>query len=284
MAFGNNRAVARPRASFIEAGRMSMVYRHPILSGQISGALPLDEIDVTKSLKLNDQFFSASPLQDSAVVEPLLGGGSITTTNCSLAGRATVQVVETTGFVGTGDFIAALHLVKATGDAEGGTLTVTRWFNGRKRIRIYYGVGIQNLPDEIIAGTTNPVYPVILTYAGWFEGAGDSRLSTKTVWAVGNKYGLKAVFKPYAVQMAEGTETGGPAKSRYDGAPASSVIGGEGGGVAIDTGDVVEDIVSSSDSFPAATPSPDDTYPTWESGTEPASSGAGLPAEAGANT
>jgi hypothetical protein len=261
-----------------------MVYRHPILSGQISGALPLDEVDVTSGLKLNDQFFNATPLQDSASVEPLLGGGSITVTNNSFAGQATVQVVETTGFVGTGDFIAALHLVKASRDSEGGTLTITRWFNGRKRIRVYYGVGIKNLPDEVIAGTTNPVYSVVLTYAGWFEGAGGASLSTKTIWAVGNKYGLKAVYKPYSVQLAEGTETGGVAKSYYDGAPAGSVIGGEGGGAAVDTGDVVPGIVSSSATYTAATPDPQDPNPTWPAGMEPVEPDAGLPAEAGANT
>jgi hypothetical protein len=263
---------------------MSVRYRHPILSGQISGALPIDEIDVTTSLRLNEQFFNAVPLQDSAVMEPLLGGGTITVTNHILAGRATIMAVETTGFVGTGDFIAALHLVKVSRDAEGGTLTVTRWFNGRKRIRVYYGVGVQNVPDEVIAGASIAPYTVILTYAGWFEGAGSMDLSAKTIWAVGNKYGLKGVYKPYAVQMSEGTETGGVAKGYFNGDPASSVIGGEGGAEAVDTGDVVTDAVSSSAEHTSVIPDGDNPNPTWTAGTEPADSGNATPAEAGANT
>jgi hypothetical protein len=284
MAYGNNRAAARSKASFQAAGGISIKYRHPILSGQISGALPIDEIDVTDALRLNEQFFSAVPLQDSAVIEPLVGGGTITVTNHITAGRATIQCVETSGFVGNGDFVSALHLVKVSRDSEGGTLTVTRWFNGRKRIRVYYGVGIQNVPDEVIAGASIAPYTVLLTYGGWFEGAGGLNLSTKTIWAVGNQYGLKGIYKPYAVQMAEGTETGGIEKSYFDGAPASSPIGGEGGSEAVDTGDVLTETASSSGEHPSVILDGEDPRPTWPAGTAPAPSGAATPAESGANT
>jgi hypothetical protein len=264
MAYGNLRSAARPRSSFQTAGGSNILYRHPILSGQISGASPIDEIDVTKALRLNDTFFNATPLQDSAVIEPLVDGSTVTITNHLTAGRATLSVLETTGFVGTGDFIAALHLVKASKDAEGGTLTTIRWFNGRKRIRVYFGVGVQNVPDEIIAGNALVPYQVVLSYGGWFEGAAGLDLSTKTIWAVGNKYGLKGVYKPYSVQLAEGTENGGPAKGYFDGAPASSLIGGEGGDNAVDTGDIADGVVAADAAHTSVTPDENDPNPTWE--------------------
>jgi hypothetical protein len=281
--YGNNRAAARPRASFQTAGGSIILYRHPILSGQISGASPIDEIDVTKSLRLNDTFFNATPLQDSAIIEPLVDGSTITITNHITAGRANISVLETTGFVGTGDFVAALHLVKVSKDSEAGTLTVIRWFNGRKRIRVYYGVGVQNVPDEIIAGNALAPYPVVLSYGGWFEGAAGLDLNTKTIWAVGNKYGLKGVYKPYSVQLAEGTENGGAAKEYFSGTPASSLIGGEGGANAVDTGDVVRGIVAAGAEHTSMTPDADDPNPTWAPGTEPEEEEAAAPAEAGSN-
>jgi hypothetical protein len=257
------------------------VYRHPILSGQISSAFPIDEIDITKSLRLGETFLNATPLQDSAIPEVMVDGSVLMITNHVTAGRMALQVVETTGFVGTGDFIAALHLVKVSKDTEGGTITVTRWFNGRKRIRVYYGVGVQNVPDEIIAGNSVVSYPVNMVYAGWFEGAGGIDLSTKTIWAVGNKYGLKARFMPYSVQLAEGTENGGVAKAYFEGAPASSLIGGEGGSVAVDTGDIADSIVAAGIEHTSAVPDANDPNPTWASGTEPSAASETTPAEAG---
>jgi hypothetical protein len=263
MPHGNNRAAARPKASFQIAAGVSIKYRHPTLAWQISGALPIDEIDVTDALRLNETFFNAVPLQNGAVIEPLVGGGTVTITNHLTAGRVTLQVLETTGFVGAGDFIAALHLVKVSKDAEGGTLTVTRMFNGRKRIRVYYGVGVENVPDEIIAGNSLAPYAVTLTYGGWFEGAGGLALSAKTVWGVGNKYGIKGIYRPYSVQLAEGTENGGMAKAYFDGAPAGSVIGGEGSGEAVDTGDVIEEMISADAAHESVTLDESNPHPTW---------------------
>jgi hypothetical protein len=263
--YGNNRAAARPRSSFQVAGGTSILYRHPMLSGQISGASPIDEIDVTKAMRLNDTFLNATPLQDSAIIEPLVDGSTITITNHIMAGRMSISILETTGFVGTGDLVAALHLVKASKDAEGGTVTVIRWFNGRKRIRVYFGVGIQNLPDEVIAGNALAPYPAVLTYGGWFEGAAGLDLSMKTVWAVGNKYGLKGVYKPYSVQLAEGTENGGAAKGYFDGAPAGSLIGGEGGDNAVDTGDIADGVVAADAAHTSVTPDESNPNPTWDS-------------------
>jgi hypothetical protein len=272
MPHANNRAAARPRASFQISGGSSILFRHPFLSGQISGASPVDEIDVTKALRLNDTFLNAAPLINSSVIEQLVDGSTITITNHSSAGKMTLQALETTGFVGTGDFIAALHLIRASKDDIGGTITVIRWFSGHKRIRVYYGVGIENVPDELIAGNSAVPYPVVLTYGGWFEGAGSEAISAKTIWAVGNKYGLKGIYAPYAVQKAEGAENGGAAKGYFDGNAAASVIGGEGGGAAVDSGDVVDSIVKAATTYPSVTPDSSTPNPTWPSGDNPASS------------
>jgi hypothetical protein len=281
MPHANNRAAARPQASFRVAGGLSVLFRHPFLSGQISGASPVDEIDITKALRLNDTFLNAVPLINSSVTELLVDGSTITITNHASAGRMTLQVLETTGFVGTGDFIAALHLIRASKDSIGGTLTVIRWFNGRKRIRVYTGVSAESVPDEIIAGNALAPYPVVLTYGAWFEGAGAESLGTRTIWAVGNKYGLKGVYKPYAVQKAEGNEDGGTAKDYFDGSPAASAIGGEGGGEAVDNGDVVDSIVATNATHPSVTPDADDPNPTWPAADAPEESDEAVPPESG---
>jgi hypothetical protein len=193
----------------------------------------------------------------------------------------TLQVLETTGFVGTGDFIAALHLIRASKDDIGGTLTVIRRFNGRKRVRVYTGVSAESVPDEIVAGNALAPYTVVLTYGAWFEGAGAENMATRTVWAVGNKYGLKGVYKPYAVQKAEGNEDGGTAAEYFDGSAAASVIGGEGGGEAADSGDVVDSIVAADATHPSVTPDTDNPNPTWPSADAPEGSEGAVPPESG---
>jgi hypothetical protein len=242
---------------------VSVLFRHPFLSGQISGASPIDEIDITRALRLNDTFLNAVPLINSSVIEPLVDGSTITVTNHLSAGRMTLQAIETTGFVGTGDFIAALHLIRAAKDDIGGTLTVVRRFNGHKRIRVYTGVAIENVADEIIAGNAVVPYQVTLTYGAWFEGAGAEDLTVRTVWAVGNKYGLKGTYKPYALQKAEGNEAGGTAVDYFNGTAAASPVGGEGGNTAADTGDVVDSIVTAGETHPSVTPDGANPNPTW---------------------
>jgi len=225
MAFGPNRAAAKPRATFTAAGGVIIKFRHPLLTGQVSGAVQTDEIDVSRAVRLNDTFFNASPSQDSAFMEALVDGSTITITNHMLAGTATIQVVRTTGLVGTGDFVAAAHLIIASKDTEGGTLTVIKSMQGKRIIRVYYGVSFKNVPHDIIAGNAIVPFPVVMNYAGWFEGVGAADLNEKTIWAVGNKHGLRGQYRPYAVQDAENVA------DFYAGAPASNVIGG------VDAGD-----------------------------------------------
>jgi hypothetical protein len=231
MAFGNNRSAARPRASFQVAGGTIVKYRHPFLSGQIAGATTVDEIDVSKSLRLNETFLHATPLQDSAIMEPLVDGSTITITNHLLAGTLTLQVLRTTGLVGTGDFIDALQLVQGSKDDIGGTLTVIENIGGNRIITVFYGVSVKNIPALIKAGNAIVPYPAVLMYAGWVRGiSGDTAANEKTIWAVGNKYGLKAQYKPYSIQGA-GSDAESPADF-YGGDYLQTTVTGIGDGVA----------------------------------------------------
>jgi hypothetical protein len=223
MAHGPNRAAAKPKASFQVAGGVIIKYRHPFLSGQVSGVSPVDEIDVSSCLKLSEEFFSAEPDQDTSVQEVLVDGSTITITNHLLNGTLALRVVPTTGFVGTGDFIAALQLVQASKDDVGGTLTVIQNINGKRRVTIFWGVSVKRMPHLKIAGNAVPVYPVQLSYAGWVQGASaNTDVNEKTIWAVGNKTGLTAVYKPYGIQEAENQA------DFYGGKPIASTTTGVG--------------------------------------------------------
>jgi hypothetical protein len=222
MAFGNNRAAARPRANFQAAGGTVMKLRNPMLSGQISGASPVDEIDVSRACKLNDTFLDAEPAQDHSIMETLVDGSTITITNHSLAGTLTLQVLRTTGFVGTGDFIAAAHLIIASKDTVGSTFTVIETIDDRRLVTIFYGASFKNVPVLKKAGNAVVPYPVVMNYSGWVQGSSAGEINEKAIWAVGNKVGLKGIYKPYAVQEGE---KGG----FYDGKPLS-VMGGVGAG------------------------------------------------------
>ena len=221
MAFANNRAVARPRASFQVAGGTVMKYRHPFLSGQISGASPVDEIDVSRSVKLNETFFDAQPTNDSSFQEVLVDGSTVTITNSLMNGEISVPVIRTTGLVGTGDFVAAAHLVIASKDGVGGTFTVIETVNGNRIVTIFYGVSFKRVPHLRKAGNAVVPYPMTMLYAGWTQGvSANTDINAKTIWAVGNKTGLKSVYKPYAIQEAENQS------NYYGGSPASESITG----------------------------------------------------------
>jgi hypothetical protein len=180
---------------------------------------------VSSALRLNEEFFSAEPDHDSSVQDVLVDGSIVAITNHLLNGTMSLRVIPTTGFVGTGDLIAALHLVMASKDTVGGTLTVIQDINGRRRVTIFWGVTVKRVPHLKLAGNAVPVYPVQLFYAGWVQGASaNMELNEKTIWAVGNKTGLTAVYKPYAIQEAENQA------DFYGGAPISSSTTGVGSG------------------------------------------------------
>jgi hypothetical protein len=155
-------------------------------------------------LQLNGTYLEARPTQKSAVHEVLVDGSVITITNHIMAGSMKLNVMPTTGLVGSGDFIAAAHLIIASKDDVGGTFTAIENVDGKRIVTIFYGTAFEDVPHLIRAGSTVVPYPITLLYSGWVQGASaNMAVNEKTIWAVGNKTGLKAVYKPYAIQNAE---------------------------------------------------------------------------------
>jgi hypothetical protein len=225
MAYGNNRAAARPRATFRVVGGSIYKFRHPVLSGQISGESPVDEIDVSRCLQLNGTYLEARPTQKSAIHELLVDGSVITITNHVMAGSMKLNVMPTTMLVGTGDFIAAAQLIIASKDDVGGTFTAIENVDGKRIVTVFYGVSFEDVPHMIRAGNTVVPYQITMLYAGWTQGvSSNTELNEKTVWAVGNKVGLKGVYKPYAIQDAENRP------NYYGGTPISESVSGVGVG------------------------------------------------------
>jgi hypothetical protein len=235
MANANNQALRRPGSPFQTAGSTIFKFRHPFLTAQLGPGSTLDEVDFSKSLQLNSAFFQANPAQPSAHQEAMVDGSVITITNHLMNGRISLQALSTTGVVGTGDFVACGHLIVASGDNVGGTLTVIRNFDNVRRVRVYLGVSFENVPHELIAGNTVMPYPITLLYATWVEGLGAAVSAKKIIWAVGNKYGLEGVYNPYTIggvpmdrPEAAGLYGGAPF-DKVNGAAAADAVGAPGG-------------------------------------------------------
>jgi hypothetical protein len=114
-----------------------------------------------------------------------------------------MPVVKTTGLVATGDFIAALQLIRTLGDSVGGLLYKTDYVNGKAITKLFYGVTPQRVPDDVSEGNDVAVYNIQLLYAGWIEAVSTSTSENKKrIWAVGNQQGLEAYFSPYVTQNA----------------------------------------------------------------------------------
>ena len=201
MAYGNNRAGEQKRAHFQLAGGSVIKFRHPYLAGQIDTDGAIDEIDISACCKLEGRYFEANQNQDSAKQVVLVDGSVATISNKLLNGTITMPVVRTTGLVATGDFIAALHLIRSLGDSVGGLLYKTDFVNGKAITRLYYGVTPQRVPDDVSEGNDVAVYNVQLLYAGWIEVVSTTtEENKKKIWAVGNQKGLEAYFNPYITQ------------------------------------------------------------------------------------
>lgn len=208
MAYGNNRAAKQARAHFQLAGGSSIKFRHPYLAGQIDTDGAVDEIDISASCKLEGRFFEANQNQDSAKQVVLVDGSVVTISNKLLNGTITMPVVKTTGLVATGDFIAALQLIRTLGDSVGGLLYKTDYVNGKAITKLFYGVTPQRVPDDVSEGNDVAVYNVQLLYAGWIEAVSTSTSENKKrIWAVGNQQGLEAYFSPYVTQNASTGES-----------------------------------------------------------------------------
>ena len=208
MAYGNNRAAKQARAHFQLAGGSSIKFRHPYLAGQIDTDGAVDEIDISACCKLEGRFFEANQNQDSAKQVVLVDGSVVTISNKLLNGTITMPVVKTSGLVATGDFIAALQLIRTLGDSVGGLLYKTVYVNGKAITKLFYGVTPQRVPDDVSEGNDVAVYNIQLLYAGWIEAVSTSTSENKKrIWAVGNQQGLEAYFSPYITQNASTGES-----------------------------------------------------------------------------
>lgn len=222
MAYGNNRAAKQARAHFQLAGGSSIKFRHPYLAGQIDTDGAVDEIDISSCCKLEGRFFEANQNQDSAKQVILVDGSVATISNRLLNGTITMPVVRTTGLVATGDFIAALQLIRTLGDSVGGLLYKTDYVNGKAITKLFYGVTPQRVPDDVSEGNDVAVYNIQLLYAGWIEAVSTSTSENKKrIWAVGNQQGLEAYFSPYVTQNASTGEN--PLSSFNSGIPESKL-------------------------------------------------------------
>ena len=207
MAYGNNRGGQQPRATFQLAGGSIIKFRHPYFAGLINTdtGVAIDEIDVSRSCKLEGRFFEANQNQDSAHQVVLVDGSVVTISNKMLNGTITIPAVKTTGLIGTGDFIAACQLIQSIGDSVGGLLTKTDYLNGNAITRVYYGVTVKSCPADVSEGNDVAVYNIQLLYAGWIEAVSSSSDNNKKrIWAVGSKKGIEGFYNPYSIQNANG--------------------------------------------------------------------------------
>jgi hypothetical protein len=214
MAHGPNRSGVQPRAQFQTAGGCVIKFKHPFLAGALDLAITgggIDEIDVSRSLKLADTFFSAVPNQDSSSQVVLVDGSTVVITNHILNGTLTLPVIKTTGKVASGCFVTALQLIVASKDSVGGTIARTVFINGEAHTRLYYGVSVKNVPHDIIMGLDVPTYQCQLFYAGFIDTiSASAALNTKAIWAVGSVSGVSGIFTPYEVN-SEGSTGDAPA-------------------------------------------------------------------------
>ena len=253
MAYGNNRGGQQPRATFQLAGGSIIKFRHPYFAGLINSdsGLAIDEIDISRSCKLEGRFFEANQNQDSAHQVVLVDGSVVTISNKMLNGTITIPAVKTTGLIGTGDFISACQLIQSIGDSVGGLLTKTDYLNGNAITRVYYGVTVKSCPADVSEGNDVAVYNIQLLYAGWIEAVSSSSDNNKKrIWAVGSKEGIEGFYNPYSIQNANGN--GATGKMNLDATAivpkgATDII--DDGSADVDNSDEIADLVKSGNSF-----------------------------------
>ena len=266
MAFANNRAASKPRATFQVAGGTICKYRHPFLAGQINDSTMIDEVDVSRAMRLNTTFLNARPANNNSIQEVLVDGSIITITNHVMAGILDLEVLRTTGLVGTGDLIACAQLIISSKDDVGGTFTVIETIDGKRIVTIFYGVSWANVPHMIKAGNAVVPYPVQMLYAGFVQGvSANTEINAKTIWAVGNKVGISAIYKPYGIQESENPD------NYFGGNPLSATWAGRATDADSPDGDLTDaagntlDIAAVPDPVPVNMVMSDPETRTWES-------------------
>ena len=253
MAYGNNRGGQQPRATFQLAGGSIIKFRHPYFAGLINSdsGLAIDEIDISRSCKLEGRFFEANQNQDSAHQVVLVDGSVVTISNKMLNGTITIPAVKTTGLIGTGDFIAACQLIQSIGDSVGGLLTKTDYLNGNAITRVYYGVTVKSCPADVSEGNDVGVYNIQLLYAGWIEAVSSSSDNNKKrIWAVGSKKGIEGFYNPYSIQNANGNGATGKMNLNATAiVPKGATDITDDGSADVDNSDEIADLVKSGSSF-----------------------------------
>ena len=253
MAYGNNRGGQQPRATFQLAGGSIIKFRHPYFAGLINSdsGLAIDEIDISRSCKLEGRFFEANQNQDSAHQVVLVDGSVVTISNKMLNGTITIPAVKTTGLIGTGDFIAACQLIQSIGDSVGGLLTKTDYLNGNAITRVYYGVTVKSCPADVSEGNDVAVYNIQLLYAGWIEAVSSSSDNNKKrIWAVGSKMGIEGSYSPYSIQNANGNGATGKTNMTATAiVPKGTTDIADDGSADVDNEDEIKDAIKAKGNF-----------------------------------
>ncbi len=204
--YGVNRAAEAPRASFRSAGGSRYFYGHPFLLGQIDGAPSSFEVEITKSLLLNSDFFDAEPLQPNAVPEVAVDGSLIIITNHVLAGVANIQVVPTTGLIKDGDLTEIPLFIMGNKDDIGGYIRRVKLVGGKAISTVYYDATFQNFPHDKDSGNRVPVYPIQVVYGGLFKGIfRSSENVVRHLWAIGNAKGFEGIYSAASLEQTKGT-------------------------------------------------------------------------------
>lgn len=221
MAFGNNIKGKQKKAYFQQAGGAIITFKHPFLAGQIdANNTMVDEIDLSSCLKLDGEFFNATPDMDSCKKVVMIDGSVITITNNLMAGELTLPLVPTSGLVSRGDGIEAFNLIRSVGDSIGGVLGVTRRVGDIALTDVYYGVTVKSMPHRVLAGNDVPVYNTVLSYAGWFQASNAADVNQLKIWAVGGEKGLEAHFLQFGVNNGS-TGSNPPAVDNLEGMPTT---------------------------------------------------------------
>ena len=281
MAYGNNRGGQQPRATFQLAGGSIIKFRHPYFAGLINSdsGLAIDEIDISRSCKLEGRFFEANQNQDSAHQVVLVDGSVVTISNKMLNGTISIPAVKTTGLIGTGDFIAACQLIQSIGDSVGGLLTKTDYLNGNAITRVYYGVTVKSCPADVSEGNDVAVYNIQLLYAGWIEAVSSSSDNNKKrIWAVGSKEGIEGFYNPYSIQNANGN--GATGKMNLDATaivPKGATDITDDGSADVDNSDEIADLIKDNSTFADVVKGSEITFATEapEGDTNPQGEGTG---------
>lgn len=253
MAYGNNRGGQQPRATFQLAGGSIIKFRHPYFAGLINSdsGLAIDEIDISRSCKLEGRFFEANQNQDSAHQVVLVDGSVVTISNKMLNGTITIPAVKTTGLIGTGDFISACQLIQSIGDSVGGLITKTDYLNGNAITRVYYGVTVKSCPADISEGNDVAVYNIQLLYAGWIEAVSSSSdKNKKRIWAVGSKEGIEGFYNPYGIQNSNGNGATGETNMASTAIlPKGTANVADDGSADVDNSKEIADLIKNGSSF-----------------------------------